>query len=30
MGFSPAMVGLVFLLLPAVMAVTAPVAGWAL
>jgi EmrB/QacA subfamily drug resistance transporter len=28
MGFSPATVGLVFLLLPAVMAVTAPVAGW--
>ncbi len=28
MGFSPATVGLVFLLLPAVMIVTAPVAGW--
>ncbi|MEN6342228.1 MAG: MFS transporter [Methanospirillum sp.] len=28
MGFSPATVGLVFLLLPAVMVVTAPVAGW--
>ena len=28
MGFSPGTVGLVFLLLPAVMAVTAPVAGW--
>ncbi len=28
MGFSPATVGLVFLLLPAVMVVTAPLAGW--
>jgi MFS family permease len=28
MGFSPASVGLVFLLLPGVMAVTAPAAGW--
>ncbi|HIH03191.1 MAG TPA: MFS transporter [Methanoregulaceae archaeon] len=28
MGFSPATVGLVFLLLPAVLVVTAPLAGW--